>query len=136
MRVCWSLFEQTGQNSCDSFAAACGSALPPGNTLRKNDDLQIPPLNVRILVRRSDSSRASPCNLAQVEPVKAAIMNRQRLVTVATALTVVIAGCAIVWLAGFGSAGTDNTDGAPIVDRRAPSLTADAVPADVPQATA
>jgi hypothetical protein len=68
--------------------------------------------------------------------VKAAIMNRQRFATVATAFTVVIAGCAIVWLAGFGSAGTDNTDGAPVVDRRAPSLTADAEPADAPQAPA
>jgi hypothetical protein len=67
-------------------------------------------------------------------------MNRQRF-TVATAFTVVIAGCAIVWLAGFGSAGIDNTDGAksdgaPVLDRRVPSLTADAEPAGAPQATA
>jgi hypothetical protein len=68
--------------------------------------------------------------------VKAAIMNPQRFATMATALTVVTAGCAVVWLAGFGSAGIDNIDGAPIVDRGAPSLTADAEPADAPQATA
>nr|WP_244548767.1 peptidase M15 [Bradyrhizobium canariense] len=54
----------------------------------------------------------------------------------ATALTVVIAGCAVVWLAGFGSAAIDNIGGAPLVDRRAPSLSADAEPADAPQATA
>jgi hypothetical protein len=63
-------------------------------------------------------------------------MNPQRFATVATALTVVIGGCAVVWLAGFGSAGIDNTDAAPIVDRRAPPLTADAEPADAPRATA
>ena len=62
-------------------------------------------------------------------------MNRQRFATVATALTVVIAACAIMWLAGFGSASTD-TDQAPVVDRRAPPLTADAEPADAPQITA
>jgi hypothetical protein len=109
------------------------AALRPGNTLRKNNNLPILPLFARIVVRRSRSSRASLCNLAQVEPVKAAIMNRQRLVTVATALTVVIAGCAIVWLAGFGSAGTDHADGthtggSPVLDHPAPSLTADVGP--------
>jgi hypothetical protein len=68
--------------------------------------------------------------------VKAAIMNLQRFATVATALTVVIAGWAVVWLAGFGSAGIDNTGVAPIVDHPPPSLTADAEVVDALQATA
>jgi hypothetical protein len=69
--------------------------------------------------------------------VKAAITNPQRSATVATALTVVVAGCcAVVWLAGFGSASINNIDAVPIVDRRTPSFTADAEPADAPRATA
>jgi hypothetical protein len=62
--------------------------------------------------------------------VKAAIMNPQRFATVATALTVVMVGCAVAWFADFGSAGIDK------IDHRAPSLTADAEPAHVPQAIA
>jgi hypothetical protein len=50
--------------------------------------------------------------------------------------TVVLAGWVVAWLAGFGSAGIDNTGAVPIEDRRAPSLTADAELADAPQATA
>ncbi len=63
-------------------------------------------------------------------------MNPQRFAKAATALTVVIAGCAVAWLAGFGSAGIDNNGAAPIMDRRAPPLAADAQPADTPQPTA
>ena len=63
-------------------------------------------------------------------------MNLQRFATVATALTVVIAGWAVVWLAGFGSAGIDNTGVAPIVDHPPPSLTADAEVVDAPRGTA
>jgi hypothetical protein len=55
---------------------------------------------------------------------------------VATALTVVIGGWAVVWLVGFGSAGIDSTGAAPIVDHPPPSLTADAEIADAPQPTA
>lgn len=62
-------------------------------------------------------------------------MNPQRFAIVATALTVVIAGCAVVWLAGFGSADVDKVDAAPVA-RRAPSLAADAGPADASPATA
>ena len=69
-------------------------------------------------------------------------MNPRRFATVATALcgTVVLAGWVVAWLAGFGSAGIENTGAMPIEDRRTPSLaaslTADAELADAPQATA
>ena len=66
-------------------------------------------------------------------------MNPRRSAKVAAALcgTVVLAGSVVAWLAGFGSAGIENTAGAaPIENRRAPSLTADAELADAPQATA
>jgi len=61
-------------------------------------------------------------------------MNPRRCATVAAALTVVLAGWVVAWLAGFGSAVIENT-GAPILDRRASSLIADAEHADAPQAT-
>jgi hypothetical protein len=63
-------------------------------------------------------------------------MNPRRFATVAAALcgTVVLAGWVVAWLAGFGSAGIENTGA--VRDRRAPSLTADAELADAPQATA
>ncbi len=65
-------------------------------------------------------------------------MNPRRFATVGavSCRTVVLAGWVAAWLAGFGSAGIKNTGAAPIEDRRAPSLTADAELADVPQATA
>ena len=65
-------------------------------------------------------------------------MNPRRFATVAAALcgTVVLAGWVVAWLAGFGSAGIENTGAVPIEDRRAPSLTANAELADAPQATA
>ena len=63
-------------------------------------------------------------------------MDLRRFATVAAALTVVIAGCVVAWLAGFGSAGIENTAAAPIVDRPPPSLTADAEVVDAPQASA
>lgn len=67
--------------------------------------------------------------------MKAAIMNPQRFAIVATTLTVLIAGCAVVWLAGFGSADVDNIDPAR-VDHHATSLAADAERASASQATA
>ncbi len=65
-------------------------------------------------------------------------MNPRRFPKVAAALcgTVVLAGWVVAWLAGFGSAGIEITAAVPIEDRRAPSLAADAAPADAPQATA
>ncbi len=65
-------------------------------------------------------------------------MNPRRFARVAAVLcpTVVLAGWVIAWLAGFGSAGIENTGAAPIVDRRASSLTVDAEHADTTQATA
>src|ERR1700730_2499358 len=66
------------------------------------------------------------------------IMNPRRSAKVASALcgTVVLAGWVVASLAGFGSAGIENTGAVPIEDRRTPSLTADAELADAPQATA
>ncbi len=65
-------------------------------------------------------------------------MNPRRFATVAAAFcgTVVLAAWVVAWLAGFGSAGIENTGAVPIEDRRAPSLSADAELADAPQATA
>jgi len=60
-------------------------------------------------------------------------MNPRRFGTLAAALTLVLAGWVVAWLAGFSSAGTG---AAPIVDRHLPSLTAHAELADAPQATA
>jgi hypothetical protein len=66
------------------------------------------------------------------------IMNPRRFATAAAALcgTVVLAGWIVVWLAGFGSTGIENTGAVSIEDRRTPSLMADAELADAPQATA
>src|SRR5258706_13555429 len=66
------------------------------------------------------------------------IMNPRQFATVAAALcgTVVLAGWVVAWLVGFGSAGIENTGAVPIEEGRAPSLTADAEPADAPQANA
>jgi hypothetical protein len=61
-------------------------------------------------------------------------MDPRRLAMV-PALTVVVAGCVVAWVAGFGSAGIEDTAAAPIVDRAPPSLTADAEVADSPQTT-
>ena len=65
-------------------------------------------------------------------------MNPRRSAKVAAALcgTVVLAGWVVAWLAGFGSAGIENSGAVRIEERRAPSLTADAEFADAPQATA
>ncbi|WP_407176619.1 transglycosylase SLT domain-containing protein [Bradyrhizobium sp. STM 3562] len=61
-------------------------------------------------------------------------MNPRRLAIV-PALTVVLAGCAVAWVAAFGSGGIEDTAAAPIVDRAPPSLTADAEVAEPPQTT-
>jgi hypothetical protein len=60
-------------------------------------------------------------------------MNPRRLAMV-PALTVFLAGWVIVWVAGFGSAGIEDTAG-PIVERAPPSLAADAEVADASQTT-
>ena len=62
-------------------------------------------------------------------------MDPRRFAIAAAALTTVLAGCVVAWLAGFASAGIENTGAAPIVDHP-PSLTADAELADAPQTTA
>src|SRR6266404_824575 len=65
------------------------------------------------------------------------IMNPRRFATVAPAFcgTVVLAGWIVAWLAGFGSAGIENTGAVPI-ENRAASLTANAELADKSQAIA
>ena len=68
--------------------------------------------------------------------MKAAISNARRFATVAAALAVVFAGLAVAWLTGLGSAAINSTGAAPIVDRRTPSLAADAQLADAPHAGA
>jgi hypothetical protein len=82
------------------------------------------------------ASHAWLFNLPQMEPLEAAIMDLRRFATVAATLTVVLAGGVVAWLAGFSSAGIENTAAAPIVGRPPPSLTADAKVADAPQPTA
>ncbi|MDA9489597.1 transglycosylase [Bradyrhizobium sp. CCBAU 11361] len=64
-------------------------------------------------------------------------MNPRRFTAVAPAFcgTVVLAGWIVGWLAGFGSAGTENTRAVPIEDRAA-SLAANARLGDEPQAIA
>jgi hypothetical protein len=64
-------------------------------------------------------------------------MNPRRFATVAPAFcgTVVLAGWIVAWLAGFGSAGIENTGTVPI-ENRAASLTANAELADKSQAIA
>jgi len=106
--------------------------------LGKIDGLQFSLLRVHIVTEKSARPHAWLCNLAQVEPLEAAIMNPRRFATVAVVLcpTVVLAGWVVAWLGGFGSAGIENTGTAPIVDRHASSLTADAEHANAPQATA
>jgi hypothetical protein len=69
------------------------------------------------------------------------MMNPRRLATVAAlGGTVVLAGSAVGWLAGFGSAGIEHTGAVPIEDHRitslVASLTADFEVADAPQTTA
>src|SRR5260370_41936500 len=65
------------------------------------------------------------------------IMNPRRFTIVAPTFcgTVVLAGRIVGWLAGFGSAGTENARAVPIEDRAA-SLAASASLADEPQASA
>src|SRR5260370_36054697 len=105
----------------------------------KIDDLQFPPLRVHILIPKISGVA---CLAVQHGSGGAfggyGIMNPRRFPTVAAPLcgTVVLAGWVVAWLAGFGSAGIENTGAVPIEDRRAPSLPADAHLADAPQATA
>src|SRR5713101_4896210 len=65
------------------------------------------------------------------------IMNPRRFTTVAPAFcgSLVLAGVIVGWLAGFGSAGTENTGAVPI-ENGAASLAANAGLADEPQAIA
>jgi hypothetical protein len=70
-----------------------------------------------------------------VKPLEAAIMN-PRVAAVAAASTVVLAGWVVAWLAGFGSAGIENTGASPVVENNPLSLAADAELADGLRATA
>jgi hypothetical protein len=104
----------------------------------KIDELQFPPLRAHIVTGKSASSHCLAVQPGSGGALGAAIMNPRRFARVAAVLcpTVVLAGWVIAWLAGFGSAGIENTGAAPIVDRRASSLTVDAEHADTTQATA
>ena len=65
------------------------------------------------------------------------MMNPRRFATGAAVCgTIVLAGWVIAWLAGFGSAGIENTGAVPIEDRRAASLAADVEFANAPQTIA
>jgi hypothetical protein len=105
----------------------------------KLDALQFPSLRVRILIRKIS---VVACLAMQHGSGGAfggdGIMNPRRFATVAAALcgTLVLAGWVVAWRVGFGSAGIENTGAAPIEDRRAPSLAADAELANALQATA
>jgi hypothetical protein len=82
--------------------------------------------------RKISPSNAWLSQLAQVERLEVGIMNPRRSAAVAA----VLCGTGVVaWLAGFGSAGIENT-AAPTPDRLAPFLTADFELADAPQPTA
>ena len=93
-------------------------------------DVQFPPLRVHIL---SETSARSAAWLFSIGGD--GIMNPRRFATVAPAFcgTVVLAGWIVAWLAGFGSASTENTRAVPI-ENRAASLAANAELADKPQA--
>src|SRR5882724_2938779 len=73
-----------------------------------------------------------------MESLEAGIMNRRRFAAVAGVLCqlVVLAAWVVAGPAGFGSDGIENTGAAPLGDRRAPSLAADAEFADAPKTTA
>ena len=90
---------------------------------------------IRLQMSFTKKSHVWLFNLAPMESLEAAIVDPRRFATVA-ALTVVLAGCVVAWLAGLGSAGIKNTAAAPIVDRPPPSLTADAAVANAPQPSA
>jgi hypothetical protein len=93
-------------------------------------DLQFPPLRVHIL---SETSARWAAWLFSIGGD--GIMNPRRFATVAPAFcgSLVLAGWIVAWLAGFGSAGTENTRAVPI-ENRAASLAANAKLADEPQA--
>ncbi|WP_027579018.1 peptidase M15B and M15C, D,D-carboxypeptidase VanY/endolysins [Bradyrhizobium sp. Ai1a-2] len=65
-------------------------------------------------------------------------MNPRQFATAAPALcgTIVLAGWVVASLGGLSSASIENAGALPIEEHRAPSLTADAEPADAPQAAA
>jgi hypothetical protein len=111
-------------------------ALQPRNTFGKINARPFPPLRLHIVIQKSAPSHARLYNLAPAEPLEAGIMNLRRFAKATAALcpTVVLVGWVVAWLAGFGSARTENIGAAPIVDRE-PSLTADAALADAPRAT-
>jgi hypothetical protein len=115
-------------------AARCIAATPFG----KIDDPRFPPLRVQLVNRKISPVACMAVQSGSGEPLEAGIMNQRRFAPVAavSCQTVVLAGWVVAWLAGFGSAGIENTGSAPIVDHPALSLTADAEVADAPQTIA
>jgi hypothetical protein len=106
--------------------------------LEKLMSLQFAPLRGHVLIRKISPSRAWLCSMAQAGPFGGdGIMNPRRFATLAPAFcgSLVLAGVIVGWLAGFGSAGTENTGAVPI-ENGAASLAANARLADEPQAIA
>src|SRR5258705_9672178 len=100
-------------------------------TFGKFADLQLPPLRDHILAERARWA-------AWLFSIGGdGMMNPRRFTTVAPAFcgTVVLAGWIVAGLAGFGSAGTENTR-AVSIENRAASLAANAELADKPPAIA
>src|ERR1700716_1087901 len=106
--------------------------------LEKLMSLQFAPLRGHFLIRKISPSRAWLCSMAQAGPFGGdGIMTPRRFKTLAPAFcgSLVLAGVMVGWLAGFGSAGTENTGAVPI-ENGAASLAANARLADEPQAIA
>jgi len=95
----------------------------------KIEDIKFLPLGGHIVIRGFRGGAA----WQSAERPEATIMNPRRLAMV-PALTVVLAGCVIVWVIGFGSAGIED-GAAPVVERARPSVAVDAEVADFPQTT-
>jgi hypothetical protein len=115
-----------------------GGAFHSGNTFRKNRYLPFALLRAHILIQKITLSHAWLCQHGSGGAFGGdGMMNPRRFATGATAYgTVVLAGWVIAWLAGFGSAGIENTGAVPIEDRRAASLAADLEFANAPQTIA
>src|ERR1700676_363668 len=103
----------------------------------KIDDLQFASLRVHIDPKNQSRHMLGCAAWFRWSLWRRRIMNPRRFATVAAALcgTIVLAGWIVAWLAGFGSAGIENTGAVPIEDRAA-SLTANAELAGAPQETA
>src|SRR5438876_12080759 len=117
----------TSENNCLP-AARCIQATPFG---------KIDEPAVCAIARSCLDPKNQPVACLAVQHGGDGIMNPRRFTTVAPAFcgSLVLAGVIVGWLAGFGSAGTENTGAVPI-ENGAASLAANARLADEPQAIA